>query len=98
MAVPPRGVPALAASPQGRSVQLRCIRAAGVCPWAAPRACSCSELITVIQWFKLEGDLKITWFQPPCRGQGRLQLDRVAQSPIQPVLEHVRALGHPQLP
>ena len=32
--------------------------------------------------------LKITWFQPPCRGQGHLPLDQVVQSPVQPGLEH----------
>jgi len=36
----------------------------------------------------LEGTLKIIWFQPPCHEQGRLPLDQVAQSSIQPGLEH----------
>ncbi|KAK4822675.1 hypothetical protein QYF61_019042 [Mycteria americana] len=40
------------------------------------------------EWFGLEGTLKIIWFQAPCHGQGHLPLDQVAQSPIQPGLEH----------
>jgi len=42
----------------------------------------------VIEWYGLEGTLKIIWFKPPCHGQGHLPLDEVAQSPIQPGLEH----------
>jgi len=41
-----------------------------------------------IEWFGLEGTLKIIWFQPPCHGHRHLPLDQVAQSPIQPGLEH----------
>jgi len=36
----------------------------------------------------LERTLKIIWFQPPCHEQGHLPLDQVAQSSIQPGLEH----------
>ena len=36
-----------------------------------------------IEWFGLEGTLKIIWFQLPCHEQGHLPLDQVAQSPIQ---------------
>jgi len=42
----------------------------------------------IIEWFGLEVTLKISWFQPPCHEQGHLPLDQVAQSPIQPGLEH----------
>jgi len=38
----------------------------------------------IIEWYGLEGTLKIIWFQPPCHEQGHLPLDQVAQSPIQP--------------
>jgi len=41
-----------------------------------------------MEWLGLEGTLKIIWFQPPCHGQGHLPPDQVAQSPIQPGLEH----------
>ncbi|KAK4827484.1 hypothetical protein QYF61_018784 [Mycteria americana] len=46
-----------------------------------------------IEWFGLEGTLKIISFQRPCHGQGRLPLDQVAQSPIQPGLEHFQGWG-----
>jgi len=42
----------------------------------------------IIEQFGLEGTLQIIKFQPPCHGQGHLPLDQVAQSPIQPGLEH----------
>ena len=45
----------------------------------------------IIEWFGLEGTLKIIWVQPPCHGQGHPPLDQVAQSPIQPGLEPVIA-------
>jgi len=41
----------------------------------------------------LEGTLKTIWFQPPCHGQGQLPLDQVAQSSIQPGLEHCQGWG-----
>jgi len=47
----------------------------------------------IIEWFGLEGTLKIIEFQPPCCGQGHLPLDRVAQIPIQPDLEHFQGGG-----
>jgi len=37
---------------------------------------------------ELEGTLKITYFQPPCHGQGHIPLHRFTQSRIQPGLEH----------
>ena len=39
-------------------------------------------------WLGLEGTLKLIQFQPPCHGQGHLPLDQVAQSPVQPGVEH----------
>ena len=47
----------------------------------------------IIEWFGLEGTLKITYFQPLCHGQGHLPLDQVAQSPVQPGLEHFQGGG-----
>uniref|UniRef100_A0A8C3PLQ6 Uncharacterized protein n=1 Tax=Calidris pygmaea TaxID=425635 RepID=A0A8C3PLQ6_9CHAR len=47
----------------------------------------------IIEWFGLEGTLKIIEFQTPCHGQGHLPLDQVAQSPIQPGLEHLQGWG-----
>jgi len=47
----------------------------------------------IIEWFGLEGTLKIIWFQPPCHKQGHLPLDQVAQSSIQPGLEHFQGGG-----
>jgi len=41
----------------------------------------------------LEGTLKIIWFQPPCHEQGHLPPDQVAQSSIQPGLEHCQGEG-----
>ena len=52
----------------------------------------------IIEWFGLEGTLKIIWFQPPCHGQGHLPLDQVAQSPIQPGLEHCQGWGSHNFP
>jgi len=42
----------------------------------------------IIEWFGLEGTLKIIWFQPPCHEQGLLLPDQGAQSSVQPGLEH----------
>ena len=47
----------------------------------------------IIEWFGLEGSLKIIWFQPPCHGQGHLPLDQVAESPIQTGLECIKGWG-----
>ena len=47
----------------------------------------------IIEWFGLEGTLKIIWFQAICHGQGHLPVDQVAQSPIQPGLEHCQGGG-----
>jgi len=41
----------------------------------------------------LEGTLKIIWFQTPCHEQGHIPLDQVAQSSIQPGLEHCQGGG-----
>jgi len=38
-------------------------------------------------------NLKDYLVQPPCHGQGHLPLDQVAQSPIQPGLEHCQGEG-----
>ncbi|PKU41813.1 hypothetical protein llap_7886 [Limosa lapponica baueri] len=47
----------------------------------------------IIEWFGLEGTLKIIKFQDPCREQGHLPLDQVAQSPIQSGLEQLQGWG-----
>jgi len=47
----------------------------------------------IIERLVLEGTLKIIWFQPPCHEQGHLPPDQVAQSSIQPGLEHCQAGG-----
>ena len=47
----------------------------------------------ILAWFGLEGTLKIIWFQPPCHEQGNLPPDQVAQSSIQPGLEHCQGGG-----
>jgi len=47
----------------------------------------------IIEWFGLEGTLKIIRFQLPCHKEGHLLLDQVAQSPIQPGLEHCQGGG-----
>ena len=49
----------------------------------------------IVEWFGLEGPLKIIWFQPLCHGQGHLPLDQVSQSPIQP--STLPGRGQPQL-
>jgi len=51
--------------------------------------------IRIIEWLGLEGSLTILCrqFQAPCHGQGHLALDQVAQSPIQPGLEHFQGGG-----
>jgi len=47
----------------------------------------------ITEWFGLEGTLRGHPAQPPCREQGYLQLDQVAQSPIQPGLECFQGWG-----
>jgi len=47
----------------------------------------------IIEWFGLEGTLKIIEFQPPCQEQGHLPPNQVAQSSIQPGLEHFQGGG-----
>ncbi|KAK4817094.1 hypothetical protein QYF61_027925 [Mycteria americana] len=51
-----------------------------------------SNLI-IIEWFGLEGTFKGHLVQPPCKKQGHLQLDQVAQSPFQPGLECFQGWG-----
>ena len=52
-----------------------------------------SENYEIIEWFGLEGTLKIIWFQSPCHGQAHLPPDQVAQSPIQSGLEQCQGGG-----
>ena len=54
--------------------------------------CNTGERRT-IEWFGLEGTLKIIWFHPPRHGQGHLPPAQGAQSSIQPVLEHCQGEG-----
>ena len=54
--------------------------------------CSCRNH-RIIEWFGLEGTLKIIWFQPPCHQQGHLPPDQVAQSSVQPGLEPCQGGG-----
>ncbi|KAM4790430.1 uncharacterized protein ACIQIH_003598 isoform 1-T1 [Cyanocitta cristata] len=56
-----------------------------------PRALS--EIIT--EWFGFEGTLRIIEFQPPYHGQGHLPLHQIAQSPIQPDLQHFQEWSIP---
>ena len=47
----------------------------------------------IIEWLRLQDALKGHLDQPPCNEQGHLQLDQVAQSPVQPDLECFREWG-----
>jgi len=47
----------------------------------------------IIEWFGLEGTFKGHLVQPPSNEQGHLQLDQVAQSPVQPGLECFQGWG-----
>jgi len=49
--------------------------------------------IRIIEWFWLEGTLKVIWFQPPCHEQGHLPPAEAAQSSIQPGLEQCQGGG-----
>ncbi|KAK4823100.1 hypothetical protein QYF61_025838 [Mycteria americana] len=51
----------------------------------------------IIEWFGLEGTFKGHLVQPRCNEQGHLQLDQVAQSPLQPDLMFP-GMGHLQPP
>ena len=51
------------------------------------------HIYRITEQFGYERTLKITEFQLPCPGQGHLPLDQVAQSPIQPGLEHLQGWG-----
>jgi len=77
---------------------------AGLALWSSGCHCSLQPLTLthqqkeicyhrIIEWFGLEGTLKIILFLPPCHGQGHIPLDQVAQSPIQPSLEHFQGGG-----
>ena len=61
------------------------------------RGCAVSVLVglahRIIEWFGLEGTFKGHLVQPPCNEQGHLQLDQVAQSPVQPDLECFQGWG-----
>jgi len=46
-----------------------------------------------MEWFGLKGTLKIIWFQFLCHGQGHLPPAQLAQSSIQPGLEHCQGGG-----
>jgi len=46
----------------------------------------------ITEWFGLEWTSKIIWFQSLCNGQGHLPLELVAQSLIQPSLEHFQGV------
>jgi len=46
-----------------------------------------------MDWVGLEGTFKDHLVQPPCSEQGHLQLDQVAQSPIQPDPECFQGWG-----
>ena len=45
------------------------------------------------EWFGLEATFKNLLVHPHCHGQGHLSLDQVAQSPVQPDLEHFQWRG-----
>ena len=47
----------------------------------------------IMQWLRLEGTLKSTWFQAPSHGQGCLPPDQAAQDPIHPDLECLQGWG-----
>ena len=47
----------------------------------------------IIQFFGLEETFRGHLAQPPCSEQGHLQLDQVAQSPVQPGLECFQGWG-----
>jgi len=46
-----------------------------------------------IEWFGLEGHFKDHPVHPPCNKQGHLELDQVAQSPLQPDTEFFQRWG-----
>jgi len=47
----------------------------------------------IIEWWGLEGTFQGHPVQPPCHEQGHLQLEQVAQSPVQPDLEGFQGGG-----
>jgi len=60
-------------------------------PWGTPLVAGLNHRI--IKWFGWEGIFEGHLVQPTCEDQGHLQLDQVAQSPIQPNLECSRVWG-----
>ena len=50
-------------------------------------------MFRIIEWFGLEGAFKGHLVQALCNEQGYLQLDQVAQSPVQPDLECCQGWG-----
>jgi len=60
---------------------------------AVAKARSCSASYRIREWFGLEGTFRGHLVQPPSNEQGHLQLDQVAQSPIQPGLECFQGWG-----
>ena len=52
-----------------------------------------TELTIIDSYFGLEGTFKGHLVQPSCNEQGHLQLDQVAQSPVQPDLEYFQGWG-----
>ena len=48
---------------------------------------------SITEWFRFGGTLQTILFQPPCPGQGPLPPAQVAQSPVQPGLEHCQGGG-----
>ena len=47
----------------------------------------------IIEWLRLEGTLKVTWFQTPCHGQGCQPLVQIAENYIQPSFECLQTWG-----
>lgn len=66
----------------------------GVCWWmGSPTYAPGETFQRITELFELEGCLEGHVVQPPCRDQGRVQLDQGAQSPVQPDPEHLQGQG-----
>jgi len=66
---------------------------AATASWATSATASPpSEYRRTTEWLGLEATFKGHLVQPPCSEQGHLQLDEVAQSPVQPGLECFQAV------
>ncbi|KAK4831029.1 LOW QUALITY PROTEIN: hypothetical protein QYF61_014917 [Mycteria americana] len=70
------------------SLQAQACCESGAC--ASSRGASTFPLWNSLGW---KGPLKVIYSNPPCNEQGHLQLDQVAQSPIQPELECFQGWG-----